>query len=68
MTTLYVPLHLPTHQAEAFLNRELRYREVESVKVRGNLMVIEHHPRSILEMTDQDWVDYYGITDTTIIV
>lgn len=42
MTQLLVPLHLPAKQAQAFLERELRYREVVSVKVLDRSMVIEH--------------------------
>lgn len=42
MTTLEVPLHLPAIQARRFLERELRFREVVSVKVQGNLLVVEH--------------------------
>lgn len=42
MTTLYIPLHLPVPQAEAFLNRELRYRRVTSFKVSDPFLVIEH--------------------------
>jgi len=44
MTTLYVPLHLPAHQAEDFLRRELGHREVQSVKLDPDLnsMVIVH--------------------------
>ena len=42
MTTLLVPLHLPAKQAQSFLERELRHREVLSVKVLDRSMVIEH--------------------------
>lgn len=48
MTTLHVPLHLPAKQAEAFLQRELSHREVQSVKIdqQINCMVIEHERKS----------------------
>lgn len=44
MTQLFVPLHLPAKQAQAFLERELAHREVISVKVLDRSMVIEHEP------------------------
>lgn len=68
MTTLYVPLHLPAVQAKRFLERELRHRVVDSLEVRGNLLVVEHYPRTVQEMTDKDILDYYGMREGTIIV
>lgn len=68
MTTLYVPLHLPVVQAQRFLERELRNRDVDSVHVRGNALVIDHYPRSIFEMTAQDMTDYYGLWDASDVV
>lgn len=42
MTVLHVPLHLPVAQAQSFLATELAYRSVVSVKVKDNLLIIEH--------------------------
>lgn len=53
MTTLEVPFHLPAIQARRFLERELRFRRVVSVKLKGNFVVIQHErarPEDIIEM------------------
>ena len=57
MTTLYVPLHLPVHQADRFLQRELGHRDVQSVKVIKGELVISHermprepYMRSLIEL------------------
>ncbi len=42
MTTLYVPGHLPAIQAQRFLDRELKYRRVLSVKVKDHGVEITH--------------------------
>lgn len=68
MTTLYVPLHLPAPQAQRFLERELRYREVDHVEIRDNLMVIEHRRREIHEYSVQDIRDIFSMTDTPTVV
>ena len=41
-TRLAVPLHMPIKLAENLLRAELKYREVESVKVIGGFMIIKH--------------------------
>lgn len=46
MALLFVPLSLPAPMAEAVLLRELRHREVLTVKVCGRSMVIEHEGMS----------------------
>lgn len=47
MTTLHVPLHLPVGQIHRFLNRELKHREVLSVKVLKDELVIEHERKPL---------------------
>ena len=45
MAILDVPLHIPVVQLEGMLNRELRFRDVTSVKVYQQFMRIEHEYR-----------------------
>lgn len=50
MTRLEVPLHLPADQANRFLTRELRHREVLSAEVIGELFVVTHRRKSGVEL------------------
>lgn len=54
VTILEVPLHLPAVQARRFLERELRFREVVSVKVQGNLLVVEHERIQLKNIEELD--------------
>ena len=46
MATLFIPLHLPVGTIHSMLNRELRYRNVLSVKVGKTIMEVEHEAMS----------------------
>jgi hypothetical protein len=46
MATLFIPLHLPTGAIHSMLNRELKYRDVLSVKVDKTIMTVEHEAMS----------------------
>lgn len=50
MAVLDVPLHIPAAQLRPMLERELRYREVLSVKVFPKFMRIEHDRRDAGEI------------------
>lgn len=50
MARLDVPLHIPIVQLQGMLTRELRFREVTSVKVSGNFMRIEHDRKPVHEI------------------
>lgn len=58
MTTLYVPLHLPTMQVKRFLDRELNLRVVEDVKVRENMMIIEHRRPAFNELVGMSFTGF----------
>lgn len=63
MTTLYVPLHLPTAQTQRFLDRELNLRVVESVHVRENLMIIEHRRPTLDEIVGMSFTGYIRLNE-----
>jgi hypothetical protein len=53
MSTLLVPIHLPIKQTKGMVERELRFRNVLSVKVGQTFMEIEHEPMKSYEVEQE---------------